>query len=71
MSSLLSIKNLGVNFDTPRGSLEAVRGVDIEIPAGRKELQQILQRYPPLIKVKNLFAKQVMMPRAKIFWKIF
>jgi oligopeptide/dipeptide ABC transporter ATP-binding protein len=34
MSSLLSIKNLGVNFDTPRGSLEAVRGVDIEIPAG-------------------------------------
>jgi oligopeptide/dipeptide ABC transporter ATP-binding protein len=25
---------LGVNFDTPRGSLEAVRGVDIEIPAG-------------------------------------
>lgn len=34
MSSLLSVKNLGVNFDTPRGSLEAVRGVDIEIPAG-------------------------------------
>ena len=34
MSSLLSIKNLGVNFDTPRGFLEAVRGVDIEIPAG-------------------------------------
>jgi len=34
MSSLLSIKNLGVNFDTPCGSLEAVRGVDIEIPAG-------------------------------------
>ena len=34
MSSLLSIKNLSVNFDTPRGSLEAVRGVDLEIPAG-------------------------------------
>ncbi len=34
MSSLLSIKNLGVNFDTARGSLEAVHGVDIEIPAG-------------------------------------
>ena len=34
MSSLLSIKNMSVNFDTPRGSLEAVRGVDIEIPAG-------------------------------------
>ncbi|MCX6535643.1 MAG: ATP-binding cassette domain-containing protein, partial [Actinobacteria bacterium] len=25
---------MSVNFDTPRGSLEAVRGVDIEIPAG-------------------------------------
>ena len=34
MSSLLSIKNMSVNFDTPHGSLEAVRGVDIEIPAG-------------------------------------
>ena len=34
MSSLLSVKNLSVNFDTPRGSLEAVRHVDIEIPAG-------------------------------------
>ena len=34
MSSLLSLKNMSVNFDTPRGSLEAVRGVDIEIPAG-------------------------------------
>ncbi|NDC99777.1 ATP-binding cassette domain-containing protein [bacterium] len=34
MSSLLSIKQMSINFDTPRGSLEAVRGVDIEIPAG-------------------------------------
>ncbi len=34
MSSLLSVKNLSVNFDTPRGSLEAVRGVNIDIPAG-------------------------------------
>ena len=34
MSSLLSVKNMSINFDTPRGSLEAVRGVDIEIPAG-------------------------------------
>ena len=34
MSSLLSVKNMSINFDIPRGSLEAVRGVDIEIPAG-------------------------------------
>jgi len=34
MNSLLSVKNMSINFDTPRGSLEAVRGVDIEIPAG-------------------------------------
>ena len=34
MSALLSVKNMSINFDTPRGSLEAVRGVDIEIPAG-------------------------------------
>ena len=34
MSSLLSVKNMSINFDTPRGSLEAVRDVDIEIPAG-------------------------------------
>ena len=34
MSSLLSVRNMSINFDTPRGSLEAVRGVDIEIPAG-------------------------------------
>ena len=34
MTSLLSVKNLSVNFDTAHGSLEAVRSVDIEIPAG-------------------------------------
>ena len=34
MTSLLSLKDLSVNFDTPRGSLEAVRDVSIEIPAG-------------------------------------
>ena len=34
MSSLLSVKNMSINFDTPRGSLEAVRDVDIEILAG-------------------------------------
>ncbi len=34
MSSLLSVKNMSINFDTPRGSLEAVRNVDLEIPAG-------------------------------------
>lgn len=34
MNSLLSIKDLNVSFDTPRGMLEAVRNVDIEIAAG-------------------------------------
>ena len=34
MSSLFSVKNMSINFDTPRGSLEAVRDVDIEILAG-------------------------------------
>ncbi len=34
MNSLLSIKDLNVSFDTPRGTLEAVRNVDIEIAAG-------------------------------------
>ena len=32
--SLLSIKDLNISFDTPRGMLEAVRGVDLEIEAG-------------------------------------
>ncbi|MDA2954528.1 MAG: ABC transporter ATP-binding protein [Actinomycetota bacterium] len=34
MNSLLSIKDLNVSFDTPRGMLEAVRNVGIEIAAG-------------------------------------
>jgi oligopeptide/dipeptide ABC transporter ATP-binding protein len=34
MSSLLTLKDLRINFDTPRGQLAAVRGVDLEIAAG-------------------------------------
>ncbi|MBM3805502.1 MAG: ABC transporter ATP-binding protein [Actinobacteria bacterium] len=34
MSSLLSVKGMNINFDTSRGLLEAVRNVDLEIPAG-------------------------------------
>lgn len=34
MSSLLSLKNLHITFDTPRGQLAAVRGVDLELLAG-------------------------------------
>lgn len=34
MSSLLSLKNLRITFDTPRGQLAAVRGVDLELLAG-------------------------------------
>ena len=34
MSTLLSIKDLVVRFRTPRGVLEAVRGVNLDIPAG-------------------------------------
>ena len=34
MTSLLSIHDLHVSFDTPRGLLQAVRGVDLDIPAG-------------------------------------
>ena len=34
MSSLLSLSNLRITFDTPRGQLAAVRGVDLEIMAG-------------------------------------
>ncbi len=34
MSSLLSLSNLRITFDTPRGQLAAVRGVDLEILAG-------------------------------------
>lgn len=34
MTSLLSIRDLHVSFDTPRGLLQAVRGVDLEIPTG-------------------------------------
>ena len=34
MSSLLSLSNLRITFDTPRGQLAAVRGVDLEILVG-------------------------------------
>ncbi len=34
MTTLLSIKDLVVRFRTPRGLLEAVRGVNLDIPAG-------------------------------------
>ena len=34
MSTLLSIKDLVVRFRTPFGALEAVRGVNLDIPAG-------------------------------------
>jgi len=34
MSALMSIKDLVVRFETPRGSLEAVRKVSLEIPFG-------------------------------------
>ena len=34
MTSLLSIRDLHVSFDTPRGLLQAVRGVDLDVPAG-------------------------------------
>ena len=34
MTSMMSIKNLHVRFATPFGLLEAVRAVDLEIPAG-------------------------------------
>ncbi len=32
--SLLSVKDLNISFDTPRGMLEAVRHADLEVPAG-------------------------------------
>ncbi len=32
--SLLSISDLNISFDTPRGMLEAVRHADLEVPAG-------------------------------------
>ena len=35
MSALLSIRNLDVGFETPRGLLKAVRGVSLDIPAGQ------------------------------------
>ncbi len=34
MTAMMTIRNLHVRFATPFGSLEAVRGVDLEIPAG-------------------------------------
>lgn len=34
MSSLLSIRSMNIKFETPRGLLEAVRNVNLEIPAG-------------------------------------
>ena len=34
MSSLISLSNLRITFDTPRGQLAAVRGVDLEVLAG-------------------------------------
>lgn len=34
MNPLLSIRDLHVSFDTPRGILQAVRGVDLDVPAG-------------------------------------
>jgi len=34
MTSVLSVKNLVVDFDTPRGLLHAVRDVDLEVPEG-------------------------------------
>jgi len=35
LSALLSIRNLDVGFETPRGLLKAVRGVSLDIPAGQ------------------------------------
>ena len=32
--SLLSVRDLNISFDTPRGMLEAVRHADLEVPAG-------------------------------------
>ena len=32
--SLLSVRDMNVSFDTPRGMLEAVRHADLEVPAG-------------------------------------
>jgi oligopeptide/dipeptide ABC transporter ATP-binding protein len=34
MNALLSVRDLHVSFETPRGLLHAVRGVDLDIPAG-------------------------------------
>lgn len=34
MTTIMSIRDLNVSFDTPRGMLEAVLGVDLEIEAG-------------------------------------
>ena len=34
MSALLTVKNLGTFFSTPRGTLRAVDGIDFEIPVG-------------------------------------
>ncbi|RKF17115.1 ABC transporter ATP-binding protein [Roseovarius spongiae] len=33
--SLLSVKNLSIDFGTPRGALHALRGVELEVPKGR------------------------------------
>ena len=32
--SLLSVRDMNISFDTPRGMLEAVRHADLEVPAG-------------------------------------
>jgi len=35
LNTLLSIRDLEVGFETPRGLLKAVRGVSLDIPAGQ------------------------------------
>ena len=34
MSELLRVKNLSVSFDTPRGKIQAVRGVSLALSRG-------------------------------------
>ena len=34
MTALLALRDVSIAFDTPRGSLQAVRSVDLDVPAG-------------------------------------
>ncbi|MEY2733918.1 MAG: hypothetical protein RL340_977, partial [Gemmatimonadota bacterium] len=34
MTPILSLRDVAISFDTARGPLQAVRGVDLDVPAG-------------------------------------